>query len=209
MKKIIAIAVLVTMVMVSFPAIAVEPPIKEFSSMAQLFDLTPAVQGVTEPCKKMDGDIVREGQAGHLILENKYFGDDIIPDWTIKEDDGIWGRFVYFIPDDNGNGEFSFRGYGLDSNKMYTLLSYDEESHNTEHVIVGYGTPDATGYLFIQDDTPTFKYYTYTGGEYGGITGAKIWLVNFEYTSPTVNIWGVFNWADMNDCLWETELIEP
>lgn len=122
-------------------------------------------------------------------------------DWSIIEND-VWGRLNY-SPQDEEAG-FVFNGHGLEVGTEYTLLSYKEPWRGCGSVILGEATANEEGNVHIMGE---MKYvindYPYGfGGDYEGVSGAKIWLV------PSADFNGTcFTGWHPNEYLFEDELI--
>lgn len=97
-----------------------------------------------------------------------------------------------------------FRGYKLNPETAYTLLSYHEPWSGFGSIIIGTGYTNRGGGLQIVGAVASLVYNVYTTGEYAGQTGAKIWLV---LSSDFQN--GKFVAWNPTEYLFETHLIYP
>ncbi|MCK5472223.1 hypothetical protein KAI54_03490, partial [Candidatus Gracilibacteria bacterium] len=99
---------------------------------------------------------------------------------------------------------FMFDGQGLVAGEEYLLLSYKEDWPGCGSIKLGTGTADSNGDVRIVGEMDyVINDYPYGfGGDYEGVSGAKIWLV------PTADKTGdCFNAWNPTEYLFENNLI--
>lgn len=158
-----------------------------------------SVTGIVIAKKNQNGNLNREGQAKHLYLYEK----DSSNDWSIV-DDGAWGKLVFGMKK-NSEDKFVFNGHKLEAGKEYTLLSYAENWPGCNSIELGTATADEFGNIHIMGTMEhVLNDYPYGfGGDYEGVSGAKIWLVLADDKETD----GCFDAWNPNEYLFESELI--
>ena len=105
---------------------------------------------------------------------------------------GAWGKFEYNIAGTNVSG--NFKGHGLVAGTQYSLISYNDPWGATPQVvIIGTGTADKNGKVWISIDTPVDLGTDVASPVYdwsGAGDGYKIWLVPSSHLTGTqFNTW--------------------
>ena len=112
---------------------------------------------------------------------------------------GAWGKFEYNITGQMVSG--NFKGHGLVVGTSYDLISYNDPWATHSVVVIGTGTADKNGKVWIAIDTPVDLGTDVASPVYdwdGAGDGYKIWLV------PTLHLAGTqFNQWDHTAYLFE------
>lgn len=103
--------------------------------------------------------------------------------------DGAFGKMMYkYEP----NLMFVFNAHGVTPSTAYTLINYNDNGWGCAEKILGNGISNEYGDIQIKGgfSASNLVYTYYSSGEYGNITGAKIWLVPTSTMSgDQLNVW--------------------
>ncbi len=137
-----------------------------------------------------------EGQANQLYLYEKDSSD-----WSII-DGGAWGKMTYT------DAKFVFNGHGLVAGTDYTLISYKEPWNGCGSAILGNAEANNDGNVHIMGamSEVVINDYPYEfGGDYEGVSGAKIWLVpTADMAEDCFNAWNPNEYLFENNLIYET-----